>query len=89
MSENRLQDIRQGIQEGFDTGTLLASYAIVGGGSFWVIEAETEAVVNRILRTLGVKNAEVTPVVRTLDLIDAHVEQRRNTIASGPRTNSP
>jgi len=89
MSEERLLDIRKGIQEGFEAGAIQASYTITGGGSFWVIEAETEAVVSRMLRTLGVKNAEVTPVVRTLDLIDAYIEQRRDPVTPVPRTDFP
>jgi len=42
-----------------------------------------------MLRTLGVKNAEVTPVVRTLDLIDAYIEQRRDPVTPVPRTDFP
>jgi hypothetical protein len=86
LPQEHLEDIRKGIQDAFDAGAIQASYAIVGGGSVWVIEAETEAVVSRLLRTLGIKTAEVTPVVRTLDLLDAYIEQRRNASVAIPAT---
>jgi hypothetical protein len=82
MTEDRLTEIRQAIQDGFDAGKIQASYAFVNGGSLWIIEAESELVVARLLRSLGVKNADVTALVRTLDLLDAHLEHRRTLAAA-------
>lgn len=50
-------------------------------GSLWIIEAETEPVVSRLLCELGVTNVEISPVNRTLDLLDAHIEHRENAAA--------
>jgi hypothetical protein len=87
MDAERLLEVRNAIQDGFDSGLLKESYAFVGGGSIWILEAENEAVVQRLLRSIGVKNAEVSPIVRMLDLIDAHLEHRINISASvnGPK----
>lgn len=84
MHADRLLKIRNAIQEGFDAGLIHESYAFAGGGSIWILEAESEAVVRRLLRSIGVKNAEVTAIVRTLDLIDAHLEHRMNASAAMP-----
>jgi hypothetical protein len=82
MNTDRLLEIRNAIQEGLNTGLIHESYAFVDGGSVWILEAENEAVVWRLLRSIGVKNAEVTAIVRTLDLIDAHLEHRMNASAA-------
>jgi hypothetical protein len=81
LNEERLQQIRKIVRDGFDSGMIHASYAYAGGGSLWIIGAETDGVVSRLLRDLGVKNVEISPVTRTLDLLDAHIEHRRNSAA--------
>jgi hypothetical protein len=81
LNEERLQQIRQIVRDGFDSGIIDACYAYAGGGSLWIIEAETEAVVSRLLRDLGVRDVEISPVTRTLDLLDAYIDHRRNSAA--------
>lgn len=76
MKTDRLLEIREAIQKGFDAGLIYGSYAFVDGGTAWMIEAENEAVVWRLLQRIGVTNAEVSAMVRTMDLIDAHLESR-------------
>jgi len=81
LNEERLKQIRKVVREGFDSGMIHASYAYASGGSLWIIEAETEPVVSRLLRELGVRDVEISPVTRTLDLLDAHIEHRENAVA--------
>jgi hypothetical protein len=82
MNVDRLLQIRNAIPEGFYTGLIHESYAFVGGRSVWISEAENEAVVRHLLRSIGVKNSEVTAIIRIPDLIDAYPKYHMNAFAA-------
>ena len=76
LSDDKLQDVKATIQDGHDRGIIEASYALVGGGSVWIVNADSNASLARGLRKLGIHNVEVSPIVEVLDLIDGHLEGR-------------
>jgi hypothetical protein len=72
MDEEDLMETKQEIQKALDTGTLLGAYAFVGGGFVWIVECESHSALARSLRSYGIFNAEVAPIIEALGLVDGY-----------------
>ena len=77
-----LQAVKAKVKEGMDKGAILGAWAKVGGGSVWVVNAESHAALARKLREFGVGGFEVTPLLDHAPLIDAHIEHRASMAAA-------
>jgi hypothetical protein len=71
-----LAAVKAKIQEGVKKGAISGAWGKVGGGSVWIVEAESHAALARRLRELGVGGWEVTPLLDHANLIDAHIAHR-------------
>lgn len=87
-SREVLARIRAGLVEAMGSGRVEAAYGIRGGGSVWVINADSEAELHRVLDRVGVHDVDVTEVVPALDLVDEHIrrqgDKRHKTALSHP-----
>lgn len=83
MDEEDLVSTKEAVEEAMGRGVLLGSYAFVGGGFVWIVETENNASLARGLRKLGVFNAEVTPLIDTLSLIEGYRQYRRSLETEG------
>ena len=71
-----LQAVKAKIAEGKKSGKIVGAYAKVGGGSVFIIEAESHAALAKRLREFRVGGFEVVPLLDHAKLIDAHLEHR-------------
>jgi len=76
LDDEELTYVKQKIQDAMGSGRVLGAYAFVGGGSLWIVDSESNATLARGLRKLGVFNAEVTPLIEVVDLIDAYAQSK-------------
>jgi hypothetical protein len=76
LGAEELQAVKAKVQEGISKGAIIGAWAKVGGGSVWVVNAESHASLAKKLREFGVGGFEVTPLLDHAPLIDAHLEHR-------------
>ncbi|WP_448203908.1 hypothetical protein [Azospirillum sp. sgz302134] len=77
MEEEHLQAFKDGVQKAMSKGSIVGAYSKVGGGLVLVVNSPGNAELTVELRKNFIMDAEVTPLVPLLDLLDAHVEHRR------------
>jgi len=71
-----LQKVKSKIAEGKKSGKIVGAYAKVGGGSVFIIEAESHAALAKRLREFRVGGFDVVPLLDHSKLIDAHLQHR-------------
>ena len=76
LDAEQLQAVKDKIAEGIGKGAIVGAWAKVGGGSVWVVNAESHATLARRLREFGVGGFDVTPLLDHAPLIDAHLAHR-------------
>lgn len=79
-----LQAVRAKIQEGVSKGAIIGCWAKVGGGSVFIIEADSHATLARRLREFGVGGFDVVPLLDHAKLIDAHLAHRAEAAKAKP-----
>lgn len=75
---DRLHELKKGLKEAIDTGRVDSAHAIVGGGHVFVVNADSNAHLAEILHRVHAHDVDVKPIVSTMDLIDAHIEDRQS-----------
>jgi hypothetical protein len=78
VTHEKLQQGKQMLQAGIDKGIIEGAYTLVGGGSVWIVNAESHETLARGLRKLklvGTHHVEVHPIIDTKDVIDAYETQ--------------
>jgi len=76
LGPEELTAVKAKIQEGIKKGAIIGAWAKVGGGSVFIVNAESHATLARKLREFGVGGFDVTPLLDHAPLIDAHLQQR-------------
>ena len=71
-----LQAVKSKIAAGMKAGKIVGAWAKVGGGSVFIIEAESHAALARRLREFRVGGFDVVPLLEHSKLIDAHLQHR-------------
>jgi hypothetical protein len=77
-----LNTVKEKIQAGIDQGKLDAVYALVSGGSVWVVNAESHEALAQGLRKWKLPHnhdVEVHPIVDVLERVDHHISQLTTT----------
>lgn len=75
VTHEKLQKGRQMLQDSIDKGIVEGAYTLVGGGSVWIVNAESHESLARALRKLklvGTHNVEVHPILDTREMMDAY-----------------
>jgi hypothetical protein len=78
VTHEKLQQGKQMLQAGIDKGIIEGAYTLVGGGSVWIVNAESHESLARGLRKLklvGTHHVEVHPILDTRDVMDAYETQ--------------
>jgi hypothetical protein len=78
VTHEKLQQGKQMLQAGIDKGIIESAYTLVGGGSVWIVNAESHESLARGLRKLklvGAHHVEVHPILDTRDVMDAYETQ--------------
>ncbi|HEX7999711.1 MAG TPA: hypothetical protein VF528_15090 [Pyrinomonadaceae bacterium] len=78
VTHEKLQKGRQMLQDGIDKGIVEGAYTLVGGGSVWIVNAESHESLARALRKLklvGTHHVEVHPILDTREVMDAYETQ--------------
>ena len=76
--KEKLQKAKEMLQKGMDSGKVDACYGIVGGGTVWVINADSHAALARGLagfNRAGNHRLEVTPILDGLGVLDTHISE--------------
>lgn len=74
-----LKEAKKKLQAGMDKGIVEGCYALVSGGSVWVVNARSHGSLARALRKFGltlVHDIEVHPIVDGHAVLDAHIDHR-------------
>ena len=71
-----LQKVKSKMAEGVKRGAIVGAYAKVGGGSVFIVNAESHAALARRLREYRVGGFDVVPLLDHAQLIDAHLQHR-------------
>jgi hypothetical protein len=75
VTREKLQKGKQMLQDGIDKGIIEGAYTLVGGGSVWIVNAESHESLARALRKLklvGTHHVEVHPILSTKEVMDAY-----------------
>jgi hypothetical protein len=78
VTHEKLKKGRQMLQDGIDKGIVEGAYTLVGGGSVWIVNAESHESLARALRKLklvGTHHVEVHPILDTREVMDAYETQ--------------
>jgi hypothetical protein len=77
MDEEHLTAFKKGIEAAIEKGTITAAFTKVGGGIVLIVDSPSNAQLTLELRKHFITDAEVLPLVRLVDLLDAHIEHRK------------
>jgi hypothetical protein len=78
VTHEKLQQGKEMLQAGIDKGIIEGAYTLVGGGTVWIVNAESHESLARGLRKLklvGTHHVEVHPILDTRDVMDAYETQ--------------
>ena len=81
-----LAAVKSKIAEGVKKGAIVGAWAKVGGGSVFIINAESHAALARRLREFHVGGFEVIPLLDHAKLIDAHMQHRADAAKAKAKT---
>lgn len=75
ITHEKLQKGKQMLQAGMDKGVIEGAYTLVGGGSVWIVNAESHESLARALRKLklvGKHHVEVHPILDTREVMNTY-----------------
>ncbi|MBD0324902.1 MAG: hypothetical protein ICV68_00640 [Pyrinomonadaceae bacterium] len=78
VTHDKLQKGKQMLQDSIDKGIVEGAYTLVGGGSVWIVNAESHESLARALRKLklvGTHHVEVHPILDTREVMNAYETQ--------------
>ena len=74
MALPHLKEWLRRLEAGMANGSIDSAYSKVGGGGYFVVNAEDDQQLRRALRGLGIHEVDVVPVSATADVVKGYID---------------